>query len=279
MSPTAPRSARFTTPSLAGVSLHALRRGPARAPRLVLLHGGGANAHWWDHIAGELADDFHVVALDFRGHGDSDYPDRVEEDAFARDLEALLEHLGAPEAILIGHSMGAHVALGAASRGPAPRAVVAIESSRGGKRGERRRARLALATRRTYATRAEAIRRFQFLPDAPEAAEELRGGIAAHSVREEGDGRFGFKFDPRWFGHGRGAPPAFDRIACPVLLIRGSDSSLLSSAGARELAAEIPDATLVEIPAAGHNVQIERPREVLDAMKAFLEPFSGPAAK
>jgi pimeloyl-ACP methyl ester carboxylesterase len=278
MSPPAPRSERFTTPSLDGATLHAIHWGSDRAPKLILLHGGGANAHWWDHLAGEFAQFFHVVALDFRGHGDSDYPERVGSGSFGHDLESLIEHLGAAKALLMGHSMGAHVALGAASRDPRVRAVVAIELSRGGERVDRRRARLALAARRTYATRAEALRRFQFLPDAPESAESLRDAIASHSVREESDGRFGFKFDPRWFALGPGAPPALDRIACPVLLIRGANSSLLTPAGARGLVDEIPDAALVEVPGAGHNVHIERPIEVANAANAFLAQFRSPTS-
>jgi len=277
MPPPGPRSEKFTATALDGVTLHAIHYGSELAPKLVLLHGGGANAHWWDHLADELGEGFHAVALDFRGHGDSDYPDLVESDAFARDLQGLLDHLEAPDAILVGHSMGAHVALGAASRDARIRAVVALEFSRGGERGERRRARLALAARRTYATKAEAQRRFQFLPDAPNAAEDLRDHIASHSVREEDDGRFGFKFDSRWFGLGRGTPPSYERIACPVLLIRGSNSTLLTPAGARELVNEIPDARLVEVPEAGHNVHIERPSEVLEEAKAFLTRFRAPA--
>lgn len=279
MAPPGRRSERFTAPVLDGVMLHAIHRGSEHSPKLVLLHGGGANSHWWDHIADELGEGFHVVAIDFRGHGDSDYPDRVESGAFARDLEGLLDHLDAPDAVMVGHSMGAHVALGAASRDFRIRAVVALEFSRGGEWGERRRTRLALASRRTYATLAEAKRRFQFLPDAPNAAEDLRYDIASHSVREEGDGRFGFKFDARWFGLGRGAPPAFERIACPVLLVRGSNSSLLTAEAARDLVDEIPDARLVEISGAGHNVHIERPSEVLNAAKAFLAPFRLPVPK
>ena len=69
---------RFESRSLGGVALHAVHRGDPSRPKLVLLHGGGANAHWWDHLAPTLAERFHVVALDFRGHGDSDYPDALE---------------------------------------------------------------------------------------------------------------------------------------------------------------------------------------------------------
>ena len=95
--PVTARSERFTTPSLGGVFLHALHRGDASRRPLVLLHGGGANAHWWDHLAPAFAERFHVVALDFRGHGDSDHPAALEIGGFARDLEALLQHLGAHE--------------------------------------------------------------------------------------------------------------------------------------------------------------------------------------
>jgi len=273
MSTTEPRSERFSAASLDGVTLHALHRGRDDAPKLVLLHGGGANAHWWDHLAPTLAEDFHVVALDFRGHGDSDYPEHLEVAAFERDLDALLAHLNAPDAILMGHSMGAHVAVGRVAREPGPRAVVAVEFSRGGQRGERRRTRLALAARRTYASRAEAARRFQFLPAAPAADEALRADIAEHSLREEPDGRFGYKFDARWFTQGRGAAPPLERVACPTLLIRGALSTLLTSEGAAELVARIPDATLVEIAGGGHNVHLECPDEVLAAAVTFLRPF------
>jgi len=190
--------------------------------------------------------------------------------AFDRDLEALLEHIGEPAAILVGHSMGAHVALSHAARHRATRAVVALEISRGGRQGERRRARLALAARRTYATRDEAVRRFQFLPATPGADEALRNAIAVHSVRREADGRFGFKFDARWFSLPRAEPPDPSRIACPTLVIRGAESGLLSAEGAAELADLIPGGRWMEIAGGGHNVHVERPDEVLRAIRSFL---------
>jgi len=238
-----------------------------------MLHGGGANAHWWDHLAPPLAEYFRVFCLDFRGHGDSDHPEQREAGAFDRDLDALLDHVDAPDAILMGHSMGAHVALRAATRHSLLRAVVAIEPSRGGRSGERRRTRLALAARRTYATRDEAIRRFQFLPTAPLVPEALRHEIAGHSVRKEADGRYGYKFDPGWFGIGRALPTEMSRIACPVLIVRGAESPLLSAEGSAEWVDEITNAAVSEIPRGGHNVHIECPDEVLEAVAGFVEPF------
>ena len=97
----AARSERFDSGAPAGVMLHALRWEAPGAAKLVLLHGGGANAHWWDALAPELARRFDVTALDFRGHGDSDHPDAIVPGAFERDLEALLARLAAPDALLL----------------------------------------------------------------------------------------------------------------------------------------------------------------------------------
>ena len=272
------RSERFTTPALEGVTLRAIHYGDESHPKLVLLHGGGANAHWWDHIAPALAVRLHVIAVDFRGHGDSDYPERVEAGRFQRDLEAVLEHLGAPDAILVGHSMGAHVALRHACSGRGPRAVVAIEATRGASPRTRRTTRLALASRRSYRSESEAIARYRFLPRSPGASEALRRRLAAHSVRREPDGRFGFKFDPRWFSLPPDPPLDLGRVACPTLVVRGAESSLLTAQGAEALVAELPGARLVEIEGAGHNVHLERPTEVLTAMERFLANADGVGA-
>jgi len=267
------RSRRFTTPALRGVTLHALHRGDPSRPTVVLLHGGGANAHWWDAVAPALAERFHVVALDFRGHGDSDHPDERAPGAFQHDLSALLEHLGEPRAALIGHSMGGHVAVRHAAScdvDAAPRALVAVEIARGGGPRDRRRMRLALAARRTYATREEAVARFRFLPPAPHADEATRRRVAEHSVRREGE-RFGFKFDPRWFGLPPTPPPDLARIAAPTLLVRGVDSTLLTVEGAERFAAEVHGARVVALDGAGHNVHVERPRALLEAVFPFLD--------
>ena len=266
------RSERFTTPALDGVTLHAIQHGDPARPKLVLLHGGGANAHWWDDVAPALARRFHVVALDFRGHGDSDQPE-PRPGAFQRDLVGLLEHIGAPDAALLGHSMGGQIALEHAARhGGArrPRALVVVDVARGVGGRTRRLMRLALAARRSYRTREEAIARFRFLPPAPGAREELRERIAAASVREEPDGRFAFKFDPRWFALPSGQGPVLEHVRAPTLIVRGALSPILSREGALSLTREIRGARLVEIPGAEHNVHLEQPEKFLEAVGAFF---------
>ena len=273
-----PREERFHLPTDAGVTLHAIAWGALDRPPLVLLHGGGANAHWWDQLAPALAEHFHVVALDFRGHGESDFPEEVKVGAFSEDLEALLAHLGAPDARLVGHSMGGHVALDHAARSARTPALALLDVAWRTPRRTGRLARRALGLRRSYATRAEAIERYAFLPAALHAPEELRRAIAEHSVRREADGRFSYRFDPRWFGLPSQPPPPLASVRCPTLVVRGAKSALLSSEGATALVKGIADARLVELAGAGHHVHLDRPAELLAALLGFLPRESHDAA-
>ncbi len=258
-----------------GVWLHCLlwerdESDPAASP-IVLLHGGGANAHWWDHVAPDLARRGPVHALDFRGHGDSTYPDERHVGAFNTDLEGLVETLGREDVQLVGHSMGAAVALDHASRFQATRSLVLVDPARGSAPGSRRRARLALMLRRTYPSFEEARARFRFLPESAHPSEALRRTIAGHSVREEPDGRFGYKFDPGWFALPSRPRPNSADVRCPTLIVRGAESRLLSPQAALELVDQLAFGRLVEIEEAGHHVLLDRPERLLDAIHAFFD--------
>ncbi len=265
------RSEYFSTQTISGVRLHALHWGDETLRKLVLLHGGGANAHWWDHLAPVLAERFHVIALDFRGHGDSDYPEELVTGSFNADLDALLEHLDTEEVVLVGHSMGAYVALDHAARDSSITGLALIDLARGAPHRARRAARLALLFRHTYPSREEAVARYRFHPAARHASESLRESIARHSVREEPDGRFGYKFDSRWFGIPARPAPDISAVCCPTLLLRGEESELLGREAAKAFQAELPNAQLLEIRAAGHHVQLDQPAEVLKSLGAFLD--------
>lgn len=272
--PPLPRSQFLETRD--GIRLHALvwRAGEAHTDRVespvVLLHGGGANAHWWDHLANALSTRQPVYALDFRGHGDSEYPESRHVGAFNDDLEDFVGWLAREDVILIGHSMGAAVALDHASRFPATRALVLVDLSRGGNPTTGRRARLALSLRRTYRTRAEAIERFRFLPESSHASEALRAVIGGHSVREEANGRFGYKFDPAWFSLPSRPRPDLAALLCPTLLVRGSESLLLTNDAALAFAREVATARLVEIVEAGHHVLVDQPERLLAEIASFV---------
>ncbi len=274
-----PQSRRFDTGD--GIELHCLHWStvaggddPARAP-IILLHGAGANAHWWDHVVDRLDPNRDVYALDFRGHGDSSFPEERFVGAFNTDLEATMAWVGREDVHLVGHSMGAAVALDHASRFPRTRSLVLVDLARGGPPGGGRRARLALAHRRTYKTREDAMDRFQFLPEPGRPDESIRRYIAERSIRAEPNGRFGFKFDPAWFSLPARPRPDLDRISCPTLLVRGGESRLLSIEAAREFVSQIAIGRLIEIPGAGHHVLIDEPARLSKALGDWIDELEG----
>ena len=89
--------------------------GNEAAPLLLFVHGGSDHARSWDRIAEGLRDDYHVAAIDMRGHGDSDWAPGSQYSLpdMALDVVHVIEHLGAP-AFVVGHSMGASTSLLAA---------------------------------------------------------------------------------------------------------------------------------------------------------------------
>ncbi len=122
-----------------------------------------------------------------------------------------------------------------------------------------------------YRTREDAIRRFRFLPESHLGDEKIRVEIAEHSIRPESDGRFGYKFDPKWFSLPSRPRPDLGRVRCPSLLVRGRDSPLLSIEAAREFVSQLTSGRLIEIPDAGHHVLIDQPDRLLAALEDFLE--------
>lgn len=270
-----PEAHRFRSKTAGAPELHYLSWGESTRRKLVLLHGGGSNAHWWDHLAPRFAEHFHVVALDFRGHGASEYPEELLVGAFNEDVELLLDHLACDDVVFVGHSMGCHVAVDHASRHPATRALALIDIARGSRQGARRRSRLALRMRGSYASREDAIARYQFLPEAANAAESLRAAIAQHSILQLDDGRYSYAFDPRWFTIASRPPPDLSQIRCPVLIVRGGQSAILTEEGAREFAASLTDSRIVVVEDAGHHVHIDQPEAALAHLLPFVRDFAG----
>lgn len=99
-----------------GAPVHYLAWGEPGRRGLVFVHGGGAHAHWWTHVAARFADEFRVVAVDLTGHGDSDHRDVY---AFEQWTEEVVAVAGAGEIdgppVVIGHSMGGFVTIATAA--------------------------------------------------------------------------------------------------------------------------------------------------------------------
>ena len=102
--------------SVNGLRLHYLQWGDERQQPLLLLHGGSAHAHWWDFFVTPFTAAYRVLALDLRGHGDSQWaePPAYEIAAYAADVSGFIDTLALTNVVLAGHSLGGLVAVACA---------------------------------------------------------------------------------------------------------------------------------------------------------------------
>jgi len=265
--------------SVGGLVLRALEWGtPGRSP-LCFLHGGSAHAHWFDAVAPVFADRYHVLSLDQRGHGESDWPAPAAEGAayatedFAADLGGLMDALGWRRMAICGHSMGGHNAMAFAAWHPdRVSALIVVDSRpsippdrlnlmhRRGHRGPRR-----------HETLEAALRSFRLLPRETVADSALLEHLARTGIVERG-GRFLYRFDPDCNGMRQPVDvwPLLPRIAAPTLLVRAELSPVLPRATAEGMAARIPRARLEEVSGAYHHLVLDRPTAFAALLDRFL---------
>lgn len=268
------RSRRVPT---AGLYLHLLEWGAPGRPGVLLLHGGAAHAHWFDRVVvPELADAYHVAALDQRGHGASDWthPPAYATEDFAADVLGVLDALGWASAALVGHSMGGHNAMACAAWHPGRVRALVVVDARPAVPPERLAQMRQRGVRppRRHPTVDAAVAAFRLLP--PETLADP--GLLAHLARESvawRDGAVSPRFDPACYGARRpvDAWPLLRRIQAPTLVVRGERSPILPRDLAVRVCGEIRGARLVEIPDAYHHLVLDRPREFARAVRAFLD--------
>jgi len=265
------------TITLRGLRLHHLDWGNPEAPPLLLLHGGSAHAHWWDWFAPAVADRFHVLALDLRGHGDSQWaqPPAYDIDDYAGDVVAFTEALGLHPLRLIGHSLGGTVAAATAARIAARMAALVIVDSRTTARQDRRRfmERLAQMRHPRYRSLEEGIALYRLLPSDSSAPAEILAAVAAHALRQSDDGTWTFKFDRAALAaiKGHDITPDLAQLRCPILAVHGAASPLMPAAAIEALRAAAPQLEAIEIPGAHHHVMLDRPAEFSAAVGEFLK--------
>ncbi|MFI5353493.1 MAG: alpha/beta fold hydrolase [Candidatus Binatales bacterium] len=276
----------ITTDLTSGLKLHYLDwGGDPRRHTLVLLHGGAAHAHWWDLVAPQLTPLGRVVALDFRGHGESAWaiPPHYGPQAYVEDLRALIEHLGT-RPIVIGHSMGGAVVQWAASRFPElMRAIVLVDSPNGPPPLLRRlmwrwRRRARGVGERPELDSAEAIvRKFRFSPPDTYLSREAMARLALAGAEQLPNGRWAFRFDPhtrQWRRIGGGLRrPRLRDIKLPTLILRGAQSGLVSAHSARVMHRKIRGSIYIEIPRAFHHVPLDNPDPTAAAIAEFVQRF------
>jgi pimeloyl-ACP methyl ester carboxylesterase len=269
------RTAASRFVSVNSLRLHFLESGGASRPAVCFLHGGSAHAHWFDRVIPAFSDRFHVIALDQRGHGESEWPDppAYATGDFAADLLALMDALGWERATLVGHSMGGLNSMAFAAWHPERVRGLVVVDSRPMIPPERLGMMHARGRRpiRHYPSRGVAADSFRLLPRETFADPALLRHLGEVGVVER-EGGWVYRFDPQCNGARQpiDAWTLVHRITAPTLIVRAERSPGLPPEQAERLRSAIPDARLVEIPDAYHHVTLDRPREFADALDRFL---------
>ena len=269
-------TARSRFLQVGGLALHALEWGEPGRPALCFLHGGSAHAHWFDAVVPAFVDRYHVLSLDQRGHGASQWasdPAYATED-FARDLLGVMDALGWRRMTVIGHSMGGHNAMAFAAWHPDRVDRLVVVDSRPSIPAER----LQTMHRRgdrgpmRHETLESALKSFRLLPRETVADPRLLEHLARVGVTKR-DGRFLYRFDPACNGRRRPTDgwALLDRITAPTLLVRGEHSPILPREMATDMLARLSHARLLEMPGTYHHLVLDAPGAFARALEDFLD--------
>ncbi|SEH19304.1 Pimeloyl-ACP methyl ester carboxylesterase [Sphingopyxis sp. YR583] len=262
-----------------GVRLVADCGGDADAPAVILLHGGGQTRHSWSRAVDRLlAEGFHVVNFDARGHGESDWsPEGAYSlDDRAADLAAVAGTLGAPF-ILVGASLGGATSIVAVDRGLRPAGLVLVDIvPEPEAKGVDRIVGFMRGNPDGFATVEDAVSAVAAYNPARERPADSRGLMK--NLREGTDGRFRWHWDPRIVD----APPeahhlvvreAAERLATlpdvPVLLVRGLASDVVGDAGVAAFRRQVSRLELLDVAGAGHMVAGDRNDAFNDGVVGF----------
>lgn len=249
-------------------------------PEVVLVHGGGQNAHTWDTVA--LALGRPLVAVDLPGHGHSDWPGDaavLSPAAMAEDLAPVVERL-APEArLLVGMSLGGATSIALAGAHPdAVRRLALVDITPGVTSEKSSDIAAFLAGPESFATFDEILdRTIQFNPTR--SVSSLRRGVLHNAVqRDDGSwtwrhqlgrpsGSAGLHVGSVNFG---GLWDVLERLEIPVLLLRGALSPVVDDADEAEFRRRRPRDRVVTVDGAGHSIQGDRPLELARLLEEFL---------
>jgi pimeloyl-ACP methyl ester carboxylesterase len=263
-----------------GMRLHYLDWGAAGAAPVLFLHGGGLTAHTWDLVCLALRDSFHCLALDQRGHGDSEWSPGLDYATAAHvgDLEALIAHLGLERPVLVGQSMGALNSLAYAARHAASLAGLVLVDMTPEVRyeGAKRIFDFVTAPAELESVEEFVQRAMEFNPGRDPRL--LRRSLL-HNLRRLPDGRWTWKYDRRHMTRERfdalrvevaALHERVGAVTCPTLVVHGEHSDVVTPESARALAEALPNGDWTTVAGAGHTVQGDNPRGFADALAPFV---------
>ncbi len=264
--------------TVGGASVHFLAWGEPGRRGLVFVHGGGAHAHWWTHVAARFADEFRVVAVDLTGHGDSDHREVYAFEQWTEEVMAVANagSIDGPP-VVIGHSMGGFVTIAtAAIHGDSLSGVIVCDSpvTKPDPEVESYRLREAFGRPRTYESVDDALTRFRTVPPQQHYLDYVIDHVARRSLKRV-DGGWQLKFDRRIFEQFaksmRGvALPYLPQVRCRFALLRSEQGLVTPSIGESMYEALGRVAPVIELPEAGHHAMLDQPLVLLTALRTLL---------
>lgn len=268
---------------LGGMRFHYLDWGGG-GPAVVFLHGGGLTAHTWDLCCLLLHEKYRCIALDLRGHGDSDWAGDADYSLprHRDDVRTFVDILGLDRFGLIGMSLGALTALAfAIEHAGRLNALALIDAGPDVRDDAARRIRRFTANAPSFRSIEEAVdyaHRFN-----PRRDPILLRGSLRYNLRQTADATWVWKHDPRRFDYyGTDAFrrdrlslwAGIDRVDCAALVVRGAESRMFLEEDASLLAQRLPRAERVTIANAGHTVQGDNPKALATALAEFFAKSS-----
>ena len=263
---------------------HFLEWGAPEAPAILLLHGGHQSAHSWDLVSLHLARQYRVLALDQRGHGDSEWSRDVSygNHEMSLDAEAFIQAMGLRRPLVMGHSMGGRNAMLMTKRDPSWLRALAVVDIGPELSGRGREVILGFVNANEEFDNLDHfvanVRKYD-----PYRSREHIERTVKYNMLERADGKYVSKCDsnPRRLGVVRGQGPlenitleeagAFD---LPVLIVRGANSNILAADAAERFRDALPCGTLVTVPDCGHNVHGQNTKGFIAAIEGFLAAHS-----
>jgi pimeloyl-ACP methyl ester carboxylesterase len=275
-------SERMVFEGFEGVHLVADVRGDPEAWPVLFLHGGGQTRFAWGRTAERVANDgWRTIALDLRGHGESDWAPNGDYSftAFCADTVAVADELGKPP-VLVGASLGGMAAMlaeGTSDRTVSSGLVLVDITPNSNPEGIERIQTFMRSGLEGFATLEDAAAAISsYTPNRPKRVNPT----GLKKVLRERDGRWYWHWDPAFIGQRRTEvvpnrlsgllDVAMSNIHVPTLLVRGLLSDVVTQAGAEELVAAIPGATMVGVEGAAHMIAGDQNDAFSDAVVEFL---------
>ena len=258
-----------------GVRLRLLDWGGG-GPPVLMLHGGALSARTWDYVACALRRSHRVLALDMRGHGESEWTDEYAVDAMAADAEAVVRSVAGGPVHAVGMSLGGLMAAELALRAPDLVLSLTLVDVGPGAAFEATARMRGFMGEVTGAPSAEAVVGAAMQISRLRDEARIRYRMQA-LLRQDPDGLWRWRRDSRRATNFREILARVNALAdkaaaipAPVLLVRGACSRPFPAPAATAFVARLPDGRLREAADAGHNVQEDNPLALLGFLQAFF---------